>query len=395
MATPPDSDSRADRSSSEPEDRALEALSRRTLDQMLEGCQIIGRDFRYLYVNDPLARHGRKPKHELLGRTMMEAYPGIEKTPVFEAIVRAMEHRIGAHLENEFEFADGTRGAFELRVQPVPEGVFILSIDISERVQAQRLLNRAQRLKSLGTLASGVAHDLNNALAPILLAATALRHDSGDREMLRLIEDSTQRARKLVQQLLMFAKGSNGERAAVHVPALLSDLRRLIQSTFPSAIETRFQCADSLPTVMGDATQLHQVLLNLCINARDAMPNGGTLTLEANVMDVDETYARAALHGRPGRFVTVTVCDTGCGIAPEVQDRIFEPFFTTKELETSTGLGLSTSLGIVHSHGGFLSMQSEHGNGTTFRLFLPAAETDARDLRQAPAARDVTDAPRR
>jgi PAS domain S-box-containing protein len=356
---------------------SAEAL-RRTLDRLIEGCQVIGRDYRYLYVNDAVTVQGRKPRAELLGRTMSEAYPGIEATPVYGLIARVRDTGESAELENEFEFADGTRRWFELRIEAVPEGVFILSIDITDRLTTQRLQNRSQRLESLGTLAAGVAHDLNNSLAPLLLSVGMLRDEQrGAPELLDAIEDGAERSVRLVRQLLTFAKGADGRRIPVAPARLVGEMERMIRRTFPKTINASFAAVEALPHVLADATQLHQVLLNLCVNARDAMPGGGTLVVEAGQLDVDETYASSIVGGRVGRFVTFTVRDSGPGIAEDVLERIFEPFFTTKGAAGGTGLGLSTSLGIIRGHGGFLHVYTELGRGTTFRAFVPTADPGA------------------
>ncbi len=364
-----------------------DAVCRRTLDRLLEGCQIIGRDYRYLYVNDAVVRHGRQPREALLGRTMMEAYPGIERTEIFGAITRVINGGDAETVTNQFTFPDGQTGWFELSVQPTPEGAFILSIDVTERVRIQRISNRSQRLESLGTLASGVAHDLNNALAPVLLTTEMLRLESGaNDEALAVIQESARRAVDLIRQLLVFARGGDGQRVPVSIAEVLQELERMMRGTFPRGITTELRVAEELPELRGDPTQIHQVLLNLCVNARDAMADGGHLIVDADVMDVDETYASSVVDGRVGRFVTVAVRDTGVGIPADVLDRIFEPFFTTKGADHGTGLGLSTSLGIVRSHHGFVHVYSEVGHGTTFRVFLPVAEETSAALVPAAAA---------
>lgn len=360
----------------------LDPVCRRTMDRLLEGCQVIGQDFRYLYVNDTLAAQARQPASRLVGRTMMEAYPGIEQTPAFAAIRRVMDGGAAEHFDNFFEFPDGTSGWFELSIQPVPDGVCVLSIDITARVEAQRLAHRQQRLESLGTLAGGVAHDVNNALAPILMSVGLIRELEGtpDPDLVSSIEDSAARAARLVRQLLTFSKGSDSPLVPVRPEAIIHDVKRFIDQAFPKNIRTRFELPQQVPGILGDATQLSQVLLNLCINARDAMPEGGDLTIAVNVAHIDEAYAAGVMHGRPGRFVTITVRDSGTGIPPDVMDRIFEPFFTTKGPDLGTGLGLSTSLGIVRGHGGFVHVYSVPNRGTTFRVFLPlASQAEAAD----------------
>lgn len=352
-------------------------VCRRTLDRLLEGCQILDHEFRYVYVNDALLRHARTSRDALIGRRMTDVYPGIEATAVFQAIRRVMRDGDAEHFENLFEFPDGTNGWFELSIQRVPDGVSVLSIDITDRVQAQRLSNRQQRLEALGTLAGGVAHDLNNALAPILLAIGLLRDPEPaqpDTDLLETMQQSADRAARLVRQMLMFSKGTDGPRIAVRPADIILDIERLIHQSFPKHIHLEVRVANGLPTVLGDPTQLSQVLLNLCINARDAMTHEGTLTLEAEVVDVPSANAAVMLDGRAGRFVRLRVRDTGSGIPPALVDRIFEPFFTTKGPEQGTGLGLSTSLGIVRSHGGFLHVDSVEHKGSDFQVYLPANE---------------------
>ncbi|MHB1297161.1 MAG: hybrid sensor histidine kinase/response regulator [Gemmatimonadaceae bacterium] len=346
-------------------------LHLRTLDHMLEGCQIIGPDWRYLYVNAAAAQQGMRSPEQLVGRTMMEAYPGIDETHLFTLLRRCMDEGVPAELENEFALPDGSRSWFALRIQAVPEGVFVLSIDISERVRMERRENRAQRLESLGVLASGVAHDLNNALAPIRLGVELLRLDHpGAEELAAMFESSAQRATSMVRQLLTFARGSDGQRTPTKPAALLAEIEQFMVS-FPRSIRFEASCAEGLPLIRVDATQIHQVLLNLCVNARDAMPDGGALRVDVRLVEVDEVFASAVLGARPGKFVSFRVRDTGTGIPTEVLDHIFEPFFTTKGPTLGTGLGLSTTLGIIKGHEGFIHVYSEAGAGTTFKVYLP------------------------
>jgi PAS domain S-box-containing protein len=253
--------------------------------------------------------------------------------------------------------------------------------DVTRQQQLEAQLRRAQRLESIGTLAGGIAHDLNNALAPILMASELLRLDMPDRaaDDISLIQDGARRGADLVKHLLTFARGAEGERRVVDVRTVCDELERIVRSTFPKTIELHIGCPKNLPAILGDATQLHQVLLNLLVNARDAMPDGGTLSLIASSTEVSASDELQALSVQPGRFVALRVTDTGTGISPEVQERIFDPFFTTKGPEMGTGLGLSTSLGIVRGHGGFIRVYSVPGKGTTFTVYLPTLAADARD----------------
>jgi signal transduction histidine kinase/CheY-like chemotaxis protein len=254
--------------------------------------------------------------------------------------------------------------------------VLVINTDLTETKKLEAQFLRAQRLESIGTLASGIAHDLNNILSPILMSTTLLRRDLKDPDaerMLNIIEASAERGAGIVKQVLTFARGVEGERVLLQPKHLISELSKIMAQTFPRNIDLQSGFAADLWTVSGDATQLHQVLLNLCVNARDAMPEGGTLTVGAENVDVDEQLARMNPGAQLGPHVALRVGDTGSGIPPEVLDKIFDPFFTTKEVGKGTGLGLATVIGIVKAHGGFLNVQSEVGIGTTFRVFLPAS----------------------
>jgi signal transduction histidine kinase len=260
----------------------------------------------------------------------------------------------------------------------------------AELKEAEARLLRAQRLESIGALASGIAHDLNNILAPIMMSVPMLRWGLKPEEVektLVSIETSAQRGADLVKQLLLFGRGVEGNRTALQPRHLIMDMVRMVQETFPKAITLESKSATDLWTVVGDATQIHQVLLNLCVNARDAMPKGGKLTLAAENVHLDEHYASMTADANPGPYVQLRVSDTGHGIPSGIIEKIFDPFFTTKELGHGTGLGLSTVLGIVRSHGGFLDVRSDVGKGTTFTVFLPAApDEQAPALNPPPAA---------
>jgi PAS domain S-box-containing protein len=249
--------------------------------------------------------------------------------------------------------------------------------DITERLRNERLALRSQRLEAIGALAGGVAHDLNNALAPIMMGVELLRMDfPGQSRILDTFQISAQRAADMVRQLLSFARGAEGERVTVQPCHLIKELHYIVKGTFPKNILLEVKCEPQLPTLLGDATQLHQVLLNLCVNARDAMPGGGTLTLEAQRVAVDAVFASSLPDAKPGDYVMLRVRDTGTGIPPEILDRVFEPFFTTKGLNKGTGLGLSNVMGIVKGHGGFVQVESKVGQGSTFAAYLPAGDAE-------------------
>jgi nitrogen-specific signal transduction histidine kinase/ActR/RegA family two-component response regulator len=256
-----------------------------------------------------------------------------------------------------------------------PKSILILSTDVTERKRNEAHHLRAQRMESIGTLAGGIAHDLNNLLAPMMMSVDLLRETCTDQDsldLLRTLQVSASRGADLVQQVLSFARGVEGERVPVSPVLLVRELQKIIRDSFPKSVRVVVSHDDGLWSVLGDPTQLHQVLLNLCINARDAMPDGGELSIAVENAEVDDVYAAHNPDARVGDYVVIRLSDTGVGISPAVRDRIFEPFFSTKDVGRGTGLGLSTSMAIVRSHGGFISLYSEPGSGTTFRVFLPA-----------------------
>lgn len=236
---------------------------------------------------------------------------------------------------------------------------------------------RTQRLESIGTLASGIAHDLNNVLAPILMSAQLLQlktDDARSLQILQAIETNAKRGAALIEQVLSFARGVEGQHAILQMRHLLAEIKQFIKETLPKSITVSTDITSDLWAVVGDATQLYQVLMNLCVNARDAMPNGGVLKIAANNFCVDEHYAAMHLEAKVGTYIVITVADTGMGMSAAVKERIFEPFFTTKEVGAGTGLGLSTVMGIVKGHGGFIQVTSEEEKGTQFQVYLPAKD---------------------
>ncbi|MBD2505209.1 hybrid sensor histidine kinase/response regulator [Anabaena azotica] len=258
-----------------------------------------------------------------------------------------------------------------------PQSILIVNTEITQKKQLEAQFLRAQRLESIGTLASGIAHDLNNVLAPILMTAQLLEtqiKDERSQRLLPILITNAKRGANLVKQVLSFTRGLEGERTLLQLKHLIGEIQQVIKETFPKSIEVVAQIPQNLWTVSGDATQLHQVLMNLCVNARDAMPKGGSLTVTAENLLIDENYAKMNLDAKVGPYVVVTVTDTGTGIQADVLDRIFEPFFTTKELSQGTGLGLSTVLGIIKSHGGFINVYTEEGKGSQFKVYLPAQD---------------------
>lgn len=268
--------------------------------------------------------------------------------------------------------------------------ILTVNTDITQAKQLERQFLRAQRLESIGTLASGIAHDLNNILTPIygvahLLPLQLPEADERIQQQFKILQDSAKRGSEIIRQVLSFARGMESDaleerldrRVPVAIRHVISEIKSFTHKTFPKSIEVSVNIPPDLRLVMGDVTQLHQVFMNFFVNARDAMPEGGQLTLSATNLEIDEAFAQAHLDAKTGPYILVTVADTGTGISLEQLDRIFEPFFTTKQTQGGTGLGLSTAHGIVKSHGGFIAVYSEVGKGTQFNIYLPAVDRES------------------
>jgi signal transduction histidine kinase/DNA-binding response OmpR family regulator len=295
----------------------------------------------------------------------------------------------GGGLDTEFRMAGSSQEVHWVAIKGnifndesgKPQRMIGIHMDITEKKQLEAQFLRAQRLESLGTLASGIAHDLNNILTPMLVVAQLLpmkipNLDANIRRLLDTLETSAQRGTDLVKQILSFARGVEGKRVNLRINHLLKEVRQIIEQTLPKSIDIQTHIDHDLWSISGDPTQLHQVFMNLCVNARDAMPDGGTLKITVCNATVDETQARQYLDGVEGPYVLVTVADTGIGMTTEVLQRIFDPFFTTKDPGKGTGLGLSAVLGIIKSHGGFIDVQSQSNQGSTFQIFLPACKPE-------------------
>ncbi len=351
---------------------------------------------RFLYVSPNFEQVWGRPASELLERPKAwfdEIHP--DDKPRVEMDIAAMETTGTFDDEYRILRPDGAVRWIRAKAFPVKNGageiVRIVGVaeDVTERKSLEAQFLRAQRMEAIGTLAGGVAHDLNNILSPMLMAAGLLKESASDpraREMLGMVETSARRGADIIRQLLTFSRGVNGERVPVQVQHLAKEMCAIIRETFPREISLEANVSRDAWPVVADVTQLHQVLVNLSVNARDAMPHGGRLVLTVtNVVLTDADRGRHA-KAKPGNYVELTVRDTGTGIPAEIMDRIFDPFFTTKDIEKGTGLGLSTVLGIVRSHGGFVTVESDVGAGSAFHVFLPAATEAAAEVRPPSAA---------
>ncbi len=303
-----------------------------------------------------------------------------------QAVREAMTTGICASYEKEFIRRDGNRvpvliGAASFEDDPSSGVAFV--VDLTDRKLAERQLIRGQRLQSLGTLTSGIAHDMNNMLNPIVSSIELLNAGSrsaDERAVIDILATSAMRGRELVKQILTFGRGGVGARVSMQLVDTLNDLQKTVRDTFPRSVEFRLTVAPGVGAIIADPTQIHQVFLNLCLNARDAMPKGGTLAVDVTSVDIPGVPRGQLVDITAGVYVRVSVTDTGSGMPPETLEQVFDPFFTTKPVGEGTGLGLSIVRGIVSSHDGYLTVDSRLGHGTTFTVYLPAsAPLDASD----------------
>lgn len=344
---------------------------------------MITRDLRVEYVNPACVKLFAATSETMLGAAALDLIHPDYHALVIERINSMIKTGNPVPLiEEKIIRFDGSTGEVEIAAAPIHDekgtAIVVSLRDISERKRLEARLLRAQRLESVGTLVGGIAHDLNNVLTPILMTVKLLkkkeRSEESRQRLLATAEASVDHGVEMVKQLLSFAGGERGSRAVVQPSSILSEVTILLEHTLPKTVRIKITCAADLWNISADATQLTQVLLNLCINARDAMPQGGTLCIAAENTVVNSSYALTHPEARVGSYVLLTVADTGMGIPPDVLDKIFDPFFTTKEFGKGTGLGLSTALGIVKSHAGFIDVYSEDGKGTRFAVYLPAIQ---------------------
>lgn len=328
-----------------------------------------------------------KSAERLYGWTREEVQGSAAESFLYEALAPYLSARQQVTQTGEWhgELHQVTKSGKELLVESrwtlvrditgQPKSILITNTDITDKKQFETQLLRSQRMESLGTLAGGIAHDLNNVLAPILMSIQLLQRklpDAQSQQWLTILETSTRRGADLVKQVLSFARGIEGDRVPLQVDELIQEVVQIASGTFPRSINLSTELLPDLWTVAGDITQLHQVLINLCVNARDAMPDGGLLQITAGNLWIDAAFARMHLDAKVGPYVMLNITDTGVGIPSKIIDRIFEPFFTTKVVGQGTGLGLAMVLGIIKSHGGFVTVKSKVGVGTDFRVYLPA-----------------------
>jgi PAS domain S-box-containing protein len=352
-----------------------EALLDKTQDAIL----IFDLEGRILFWNKGAERIYGWSRLEATGRFIGEfIYPDSQKFREINALVLEKSEWSGElqHFSKDREeLIVETRWSVLHDKDGAPKSVLAINTDVTEKRKIEIQFMRAQRMESLGILAGGIAHDLNNILTPIMLSIDMLKClavDPHTKSILETVEMSARRGSDIVQQVLSFARGMEGQRIVIQPKYLLKDIEHIINDTFPKDIRLQLILPHDTWTILGDPTQVQQILLNLCVNARDAMPNGGTMTISAENCLADEHYVAMNKQAKPGSYVAISVTDVGVGIPQEIIGQIFEPFFTTKEVGKGTGLGLSSVKAIVKSHDGFINVYSEPGRGTTFKVYLPA-----------------------
>ncbi|MEO8677769.1 MAG: ATP-binding protein [Vicinamibacterales bacterium] len=352
------------------------------LDKAQDAIMVGDLDGRLTYWNKGAERLYGWTADEALGRTVTDLFAANQDFPQFRkafAEVQSTGEWTGDLLPlNKSGQRVITESRWTLVRDPAgrPRSILTINTDVTERRQLEQQFLRAQRMESIGTLAGGIAHDLNNVLTPIMLSLELMKEDNptpATREILDTIGASARRGAEMVRQVLSFARGVEGRRVEIDAGALVAEVERMARDTLPKNIDIRTRVEPGLPLLLGDPTQLHQVLLNLCVNARDSMPEGGQMSISAEPAVGAGLAIQSGLPSPLPMAVILQVEDTGTGISPEILHKIFDPVFTTKDPGKGTGLGLSTSQSIVKSHGGHLLVDSVVGRGTRFRVFLPAS----------------------
>ncbi|HEY1792691.1 MAG TPA: PAS domain S-box protein [Opitutaceae bacterium] len=318
-----------------------------------------------------------------------------DRKAVRDTITRAVERREAFELTYRIRDRDGGLKWVWERARPIQDVTGVVRTiegfitDITERKLLESQVLQSQRIESIGTLAGGISHDLNNVFAPIMMAGDLLADkvpDKDSAQLLDVVAASARRGAELVRQILIFARGMEGPRVSVSTASLFADMRTFIEGAFPKSIRSSFEISPSCASVAGDPVQLHQMLLNIAVNARDAMPNGGKLAFSATPASVSPSAPRPHPDAVPGDFVRIDISDTGSGIPDILKGQIFDPFFTTKGVGRGSGLGLSTARSIVKTHRGFITFVSSEGIGTTFSVFLPTADAGlSRPVKDEPA----------
>jgi two-component system, cell cycle sensor histidine kinase and response regulator CckA len=354
------------------------------LDRAQDAILVCDLNFQILYWNKGAEHIYGWSSEDAFGRSISELICGGDQEHVVQAksaLSKADEWKTDARhvTRTDDKLIVESRWTLVRNERDEPDYYFITNTDVTEQKRTEEQLFRAQRMESIGTLAGGIAHDLNNILSPIMMAVDMLQLNASETDRSRwlsIVKESAERGADLVRQVLTFARGVTGDHIPVQLKHLIKDLVRVLSETLPKSISVKYDIDPDLATILADPTQIHQVLMNICINARDAMAAGGTITITATNVRIDENYARMNIDAEEGSYVLVTVTDTGVGMSADVAGRIFDPFFTTKEVGKGTGLGLATTMTIVKSHRGFINVYSEPNKGTRFSFYLPSADVE-------------------
>lgn len=374
------------------EDRIRQQAS--LLDKAQDAIIVSDLNHQVLYWNQGAERVYGWSEEDAFGRHVVDLLSGGDRREL-EKAHQALEVADEWKAESRHTTRGGERIIVESRWTLVkndagePDYYLIINTDITEKKHTEEHLLRAQRMESIGTLAGGIAHDLNNILSPIMMAADMMRTnpDGDTTRWVAMIKENAERGADLIKQVLTFARGMAGERITVNLKHLIKEIVSVLKETLPRSIKLEYGIEPELWTISADPTQIHQVLMNVCLNARDAMPDGGTLTIHAGNVAIDDNYARMNIDARAGSYLLLTVTDSGTGMSTDVINRIFDPFFTTKDVGKGTGLGLATTMTIVKSHDGFINVYSEPAKGTKFSIYLPSAEEHAARTTSADGSR--------
>lgn len=366
---------------------ASEARFRAIFDTCALGIALVNREGRFLETNGALREILGCESAEMVRKTITDfAHPGDqeEESSLFKEL---MDGKRDQYRLQKREFSKAGKVIWVQLTASVFPGsgssesrrfAVRMTEDITEQKHLEEQFLRAQRMECIGMLASGLAHNLGNVLVPVTagvgLLQPLLTEPSGS-QTLAVMDGSLRRAVGIVRQLLTLGRGEDGQMVPMLPRDLLEEIGRFVRELFPKSIQTRIRVPAEPQAIMGDANALHQALLNLCANARDAMPQQGSLVMSIENTAVDAAKARLHPGIKAGPFVVFSVKDTGSGMSEDVIERIFDPFFTTKPTGQGTGLGLSTTLGIIKRHKGFIEVESQPGKGTEFRLYIPALET--------------------
>ncbi|MFA6469722.1 MAG: PAS domain S-box protein [Bacteroidota bacterium] len=373
--------------------RESEERHRLILHTALDGFWFIDMEGRFLEVNETYCKMSGYQPDELLTLRLSDLGPSEavkNMTERFAELIGKGEDRFESQLCRK----DGSVFIIEVSAQylPIENGRIVAFLrDITEKKQLEAQFLRAQRMEGLGTLAGGIAHDLNNVLSPILLSVEFLKRNfvsESAQKILESVETSARRGSEIVKQILAFARGMETQKILLQPRHLIKEIVGIFKETFSRSISIVSDIPNNTWTIVGDPTHFHQLIMNLGVNARDAMPDGGTLTITASNVEIDELYARMNIDARTGRYVLISIQDSGIGMSPKTLDHIFEPFFTTKEIGKGTGLGMSTVYSIVKSHNGFINVQSEIGKGTTVNIYLPASDVSPMEKHEPMAHRN-------